>query len=216
MNKLTTLSIGLTILLAESAVVFYVAIVDPSLFAKISAMVIANHIGGRLAFIFAGLENEFPIHSIILIILFYNTTYLLLMYSLFVICSKQIKKIAVFRYSTKSMHKKANRSRRMFKKWNRIIVFLFVWAPLPWTGAVIGSYIAHLEGYNTRDTLLTVISAMWIGIISWTIWFDELYRFIENFGKEKTIYSTIALLIIPIFVFIIDFLRKKEKANHWS
>jgi uncharacterized membrane protein len=123
-------------------------------------MIIANHIGGRLAFIATGLENNLSIHSIIPLIIFYNTAYLLLMYSLFVIFSKQMKKIAFSKRSITSMHKKANKRRKIVKKWNRIILLLFVWVPLPWTGAVIGSYIAHLEGYNTRDTLLTIMPAM--------------------------------------------------------
>lgn len=214
MKKITTLNIGISMLLTESAVIIYFAIVYPSIFAKLSAMIIANHIGGRLAFIAVGLENNLSIQQIILIILFYNTTYFLLMYSLFVIFSKKIKKIALFKRSWKSAHKKANQRRQIFKKWNRIILFLFVWMPLPWTGAVIGSYIAHLEGYNTRDTLLTAMPAMWIGIISWTIWFDELYRFVANFGKEKTLYITISLLIIPILIFIMNLFRQRNKSKH--
>lgn len=87
---------------------------------------------------------------------------------------------------------------------------LFVWIPLPWTGAVIGSYIAHLEGYSTRETFLIVIPSMWIGIISWTLWFDELYEFIEQFGKGRTIFLTIFLLFLPILYYVLRGFRKNK------
>ena len=52
---------------------------------------------------------------------------------------------------------------------------------------------------------------MWIGIISWTLWFDELYEFIERFGKGKTMIVTILLLITPILTYVVNIAIKKNK-----
>ena len=173
-------------------------------------MVTANHIGGRLAFITVGLENGLSSYLIIPIIVFYNTTYLLLMYSIFVFFSERVKKLKFIRNYIESIQNKAKNKKQLLRKWNWFGLSLFVWIPLPWTGAVIGSYIAHLEGYNTRETLSTVIPAMWVGIISWTLWFDELYEFIEQFGKGRTIFLTVFLLIIPILYALLEGLRKNK------
>lgn len=179
--------------------------------ARILSMITANHIGGRLAFITVGLENGFSPQQIIPIIIFYNTTYFLLMYSILVIFSKRIRRFKFMNVSVEALKRKVRKRKQLLRKWNRFFIFFFVWIPLPWTGAVIGSYIAHIEGYNIRDTLLNVIPAMWIGVISWTLWFDELYEFIERIGKGNTMLVTICLLMIPIMAYLFNMAMKKNK-----
>lgn len=172
-------------------------------------MVIANHIGGRLAFIAVGLENGFSSPVIMAVIILYNTTYVCLMYSLFFILSIGLVKIKFIQRYIDGLKQKAVERKMMLRKWNRFFIFIFVWVPLPWTGAAIGSYIAHLEGYSTKDIFMTVLPAMWVGVISWTLWFDELYAFIERFGKGKTMFITIALLVLPLLGFVFNALRKR-------
>jgi hypothetical protein len=109
-----------------------------------------------------------------------------------------------------SLKKEAEKRKRFFKRWSRLGIFIFVWIPLPWTGAAIGSYIAYLEGYSIKDTFLTVLPAMWIGVISWTLWFDELYKFIERFGRGKTMLVTVFLLVAPVLVYLINLLLKRK------
>ncbi len=188
-------------------------IVNFSFAAKILSMIAANHIGGRLAFIAVGLENDFSPFILIPIIIFYNTTYLLLMYSAFVFLSRRIKKFKLIEGYIESERNKAKKKKLFLKKWNRFGISFFVWIPLPWTGAVIGSYIAHLEGYSTKDTLLTILPSMWIGVISWTLWFDELYEFIERFGKGKTMLLTVFLLIVPILIFGLGNVVRSNKSK---
>lgn len=195
--------IGVILLGTEVAFFIFLMIVKSNYAPKILTMVTANHLGGRLAFIGVALENRLPSYLIICIIGFYNTTYLLLMYSIFVFFSERLKKLKIIRSYIESMKNEARKKKRLLGKWNWFGISLFVWIPLPWTGAVIGSYIAHLEGFSPRETLLTVIPAMWVGIISWTMWFDELYKFIEQFGKGRTIFLTISFLIIPIFYYLL-------------
>ena len=211
MKERWTLLIGTIFLVIELAFLIFWVIVNSSFATKILSMVTANHIGGRLAFITVGLENGLSSYLIIPIIVFYNTAYLLLMYSIFVFFSERVKKLKFIRNYIESIQNKAKNKKQLLRKWNWFGLSLFVWIPLPWTGAVIGSYIAHLEGYNTRETLSTVIPAMWVGIISWTLWFDELYEFIEQFGKGRTIFLTVFLLIIPILYALLEGLRKNKQ-----
>ncbi|MFP4082896.1 MAG: small multi-drug export protein [Candidatus Aminicenantes bacterium] len=213
MRKRETFIAGCLLLAAEITVFVLLAVADPSLAPRILSMVTANHIGGRLAFIAVGLENEFPSYILIPIIIFYNTTYLLLAYSIFVFFSERVKKLKMIRNYLRSFQNQALARKRLLRRWNWFSISLFVWIPLPWTGAAIGSYIAYLEGYTTRTTLLTVIPAMWVGIVSWTLWFDELYEFIHRFGESRTIFLTAFLVIIPILYYIVDGIRKRRKAK---
>lgn len=201
MKKRSPLIIGLVLLIAELVVFIFLVVFNFSSAAKFLSMVTANHLGGRLPFIAVGLENGLPSYLIIPFIIYHNTTYLLLNYSLFILLFEKIKHTKIIGGFIETTRIKAKKRRQILKKWNWFGLSLFVWIPLPWTGAVIGSYIAHLEGYNSRETLLTVIPAMWIGIISWTLWFDELYEFVEQFGKGKTIFLTAFLLLLPLLYY---------------
>ncbi len=172
-------------------------------------MVTANHIGGRLAFIAVGLENDLSSPVIIAVIILYNTTYVCLMYYLFFILSVGLVKIKFVQKAIDGLRRRAVERKMLLRKWNRFFIFIFVWIPLPWTGAAIGSYIAHLEGYSTKDIFMITLPAMWIGVISWTLWFDELYNFIERFGRGKTMLLTVALLVLPLLGFVFNLLRKR-------
>ena len=216
MKKSAMLAVGVVLLASELAFFVFFVFTKSYFAAILLSMVGANHLGGRLAFIAVGLENGLPSYLVILIILFYNTTYLFLMYSLFVLFSERMKRFKIFKGPIESLKKKAEKEKKFLKKWNWFGISFFVWIPLPWTGAVIGSYIAHLEGYNTRETLFIVLPPMWIGIISWTLWFDELYDFVERFGKDKTIFLTLFLVMVPILFYLIDFIKKKARNSSSS
>lgn len=209
MRKIPSLYAAFVLLGLELTLFILISAVNSELAAKIISMVTANHIGGRLAFIAVGLENGFSSPVIMAVIILYNTTYVCLMYSLFFILSIGLVKIKFIQRFIDGLKQKAVERKMMLRKWNRFFIFIFVWIPLPWTGAAIGSYIAHLEGYSTKDIFLTVLPAMWVGVISWTLWFDELYEFIERFGKGKTMFITIALLVLPLLGFVLNMLRKR-------
>ncbi len=213
MKKRATLAAGVVLLAAELAFFGFFVFANSYFAAIIASMVGANHLGGRLAFIAVGLENGLPSYLVILIILFYNTTYLFLMYSLFVLFSERMKRFKIFKRQIESLKKKAEKKKKFLKNWNWFGISFFVWIPLPWTGGVIGSYIAHLEGYNTRETLFIVLPSMWVGIISWTLWFDELYDFVERFGKDKTIFLTLFLVMVPVLLYLTDIIKKKARNN---
>lgn len=190
-------------------------VVDQKFAARILSMITANHIGGRLPFITVGLENGFSPSFIIPVVMFYNTTYVLLMYSFFVFLSSKIKRVKMIDKLVGSMRREAEKRKRFYTRWSRVGIFIFVWIPLPWTGAAIGSYIAHMEGYSVKDTIMTVLPAMWVGVISWTLWFDELYKFIERFGRGKTMLVTLFLLVAPIIIYLLNLLikRKNDRAK---
>jgi uncharacterized membrane protein len=215
MIKFWPFRIGTMMLGIEVALFILCAILDQTSAAKFLSMLAANHIGGRLPFITVGLENGFKPSLIIPIIIFYNSTYILLMYSLFVFLSEGIKKFKFVAKFIGPMKTKAEKRKHFFKRWSRLGIAFFVWIPLPWTGAAIGSFIANLEGYSDRDTLLVVIPSMWVGIISWTLWFDELYKFIDRIGRGNTMLVTIFLLVAPVIFYLINLMfRGGKKANN--
>lgn len=208
-DKRVTFTLGIVLFGLEFCVFIFLLVLDSSFAAKILSMITANHVGGRLAFIGMGLEFNFSAPYLIFIIIFYNTTYLLLAYSLIVFLWTRTERLRIIKNFIESMKEKAKERTQDMKRWNWFSISLFVWLPLPWTGAVMGSLVAHIEGYNTKDTLLMVIPSMWIGVVSWTLWFDELYGLIESFGRGRTIFLTLFLLISPFLYYVIKNLIKK-------
>ncbi len=213
MIKFWPFRIGFVMLGIEVVLFFLCMILDQTSAVKFLSMLAANHIGGRLPFITVGLENGFKPSLIIPIIIFYNSTYILLMYSLFVFLSEGIKKFKFVAKAIESMKTKAEKRKHSFKRWSRLGIAFFVWIPLPWTGAAIGSFIAKLEGYSDRDTLLVVIPSMWVGVITWTLWFDELYKFIDRIGRGKTMFITIFLLVAPVIFYLINLMFRGKKSQ---
>ena len=116
-KKSTVLIIGTIFLAIELAIFIFWVFVNTSFATKILSMVTANHIGGRLAFIAVGLECGLPSYFIIPIIVFYNTTYLLLMYSIFVFFYERVKKLKFFRNYIESIQNTAIRKKRLLKKY---------------------------------------------------------------------------------------------------
>jgi len=214
MIKFWPFRIGIVMLGIEIVLFILCLILDQTSATKILSMIAAAHIGGRLPFITVGLENGFKPSLIIPIIILYNTTYILLVYSLFVFLSRGIKRFKFVAKAIESMKTKAEKRKYSFKRWSRLGIAFFVWIPLPWTGAAIGSFIANLEGYSDRDTLFVVLPSMWIGVISWTLWFDELYKFIDRIGRGKTIFITIFLLVAPVFFYLINLIFRRKKPNN--
>jgi uncharacterized membrane protein len=210
-DKKIVLAFGAVLFAIELLIFIFLLVLDTSFAGKILSMISANHIGGRLAFIGVGLEHGLDSPLIIFIIIFYNTTYLLILNSLIVYFWEQTKKLNIINHFIESIKKKARLRTQTLKKWNWFSISLFVWLPFPMTGAVTGSIIAYLEGYNIKNALLMVIPSMWIGVICWTLWFDELYGFLEQFGKGKTIILTICLIVLPLLFYLYKNLREARR-----
>lgn len=205
--------IGLVFLSIEAIILVGLVVTDSLLAGKILSMIGANHLGGRLACITVGLEFEISSFFIILILIIYNTTYLMIVYSIVVYFSEKAKKFTFIKNFIESIQKKAQRTARMAKKWNWVSLAVYVWVPLPMTGAVMGSILAYMEGYKSRETFLIVIPSMWVGVVSWTLWFNKLYRFIESIGENATLFFTIFLVISPFIYSLLRRLYKKLKVG---
>jgi uncharacterized membrane protein len=203
--------IGFILLGLEAAFCIFLGMIDKELFGRLITTLAANHAGGRLAFIAVGLEMGMSPYFIMTFISFHNTMYLLLAYSAFVYAFEHVSRLRLIRNYIHSLQESAARRRNLLKKWNWLGIGFFVWIPLPWTGAVIGSYIAHLEGYSPRATLAVTAPAMWVGIVTWTLWFDQLYEFVETFGKGKTLFLTLFLLGIPLVFYVIEWIKRSRR-----
>jgi uncharacterized membrane protein len=207
-DKKTVLVFGSVLFGIEVVILAFFFIIDSSLAAKVLSMISANHLAGRMAFIGIGLELGLPVSFVIFVIILYNTTYLMILNSLIVYFWDRTQKIKVIHNYVSSIKKKAEIRSQFLKKWRWIGIALFVWLPFHMTGAVMGSVIAYIEGYNIRKTLLIVLPSMWLGVFCWGLWFDDLYALIDRFGRGQTLLFTIILIALPLLVYLVSLIKK--------
>ena len=205
MARKTILGVGIALAGAEISFYFFILFLDSELALKILSMIGACHVGGRLAFIGTGLEFGFKVVPLILIIITYNTIYLLLVYSIFIFLSEKMLKFKLIA----KLHQQVKSSKKLRSNWNLLSIAIFIWLPLPMTGATVGSLIAYFEGYEDRQILSVAIPTMWFAVISWTLAFDQMYLVLRNLNSGKTIIFTTLLIIAPI---IFNFIRKNRKS----
>lgn len=186
--------------------VLFLAVVlaaDPGTGLRVLSMIGACHLGGRLAFIGAGFEGGFSALAIVGIVSYHNITVLLLVYPSCLLLSQSLERIPFLA----GLREKVQLSRSLRGRWNLLAIAVFVWVPLPMTGAVVGALLAHLEGYKPRQVLPIALGSMVAGVISWTLAFEQLYAWMRGIGPYVTTTVTLSLVLLP---FLVSALRKKR------
>jgi uncharacterized membrane protein len=212
-NEKLPFIIGMILLVIEISIIIVLFLSKPSLSLKIISMVIAFHLGGRLAIIGTGLEFNFSTLTILLIILTYLTAFLLIMLSVIGFLWAKAQKIKLFKNFVETRMKKAEQRAETMKKWSWIGLVIFVWLPFPMTGAIMGFLIARAEGYKSLTSIMIAIPSMWFGVVCWIIWFDELYKIIDKIGPQLTTYVTILLVLLPFLYYLSTRLIKKIRSG---
>jgi uncharacterized membrane protein len=194
---------GLSLALFEAVLLAGLTATDAVTGLRVLSMIGACHLGGRLAFIGAGFEHGFSALSIIAIVSFHNSAVVLLIYPLWVALSQRLEQVPFVARLTE----KARLSRSLRSRWNLLGIALFVWLPLPMTGAVVGAILAHIEGYAPRQVITVALGSMVAGVITWTIAFEQLYVWMRGIGPHVTTGATLFLVLLPI---LLNALRRKS------
>lgn len=208
------LVIGLILFGLEVIILLFLFIFKLTLAGKILAMIAAYHLGGRLAFISTGLEFQLSTPLIILIINYYNTNFLLIFFSFIAYTWKKSKKLDTIKKFVESKIKKAQREARILNKFHWFGISFFVWLPFPMTGAVMGFLVATIEGYSVKNSILMVIPSMWIGVLCWTIWFEDIYELVKKIDPSISIILTSFLVFSPFLYSVLkELIRKKSSKS---
>jgi uncharacterized membrane protein len=200
---------GLGLALVELVLLAGLVAADAGMGLRVLTMIAANHLGGRLAFIGAGFEGGLSALSITGIVSFHNSTVLLLVYPLCLLLSERLKRAPFFARLLESVRL----SRNLRTRWNLLAIAIFIWVPLPMTGAVVGSLLAHLEGYEPRRVLPVAMGSMLVGVVSWTLAFEPFYAWMRGIGPHVTTVVTLLLVLLP---FVLNALRRKSSLQRVS
>lgn len=155
-------------------VIGYYAIVDTEMSTTLGLVFIAHTFGGRAAGIGLCILNGLNFFVTIFYNFYLEVFIVFFTYSLFVLSITNHIKLRGVKLFALRLERKARTHKGKIANYGWIGLFLFVMAPLPVTGPVIGAIIGYLLKFkiwrNFSATFLGTLAA----IILWTFFFDFL------------------------------------------
>ncbi|MCP3898908.1 MAG: small multi-drug export protein [Desulfobacteraceae bacterium] len=165
---------------------------------------VAHAFGGRAAGIGLCIINEFSAFPSIIYNFYIEVLIVCFTYASFVLTTTNYLKIKWIKKIMTKLHKKALEQKEKIEPLGWIGIFLFVMAPLPVTGPVVGSII----GYMLKLTLFKNFSATFLGtltaIVIWFYCFDFLE---QRFHMIQYLFGAIVIIVLlPYIKKIKDFI----------
>lgn len=177
---------------------------DAALFAKVMAVLGAAYVGGRMAGILTGLELGLgnPITSMVIIL--FNTGFLLLALPIFRIATRSVNPPQWLGKRFRSSELRARSQNQRLRNLGLFGLILFIWLPFPFTGAFLGALIGLLMGISMIRLVPIVLVTMWIGVVTWTWGIDFVILFTGTGGRITAWVLTGLILLYSVVVRVRD------------
>jgi uncharacterized membrane protein len=189
------LGAGLALAVLEAAILAVIWIGDPETGGKILAVMAAALFGGRMPGILAGLELGLGSALTSLVNIAFNTCWLLLLLPAFQRATDRAGSSMLARRFFRDAELRARRQTDRVGRLGTLGLILFVWLPLPGTGAFVGALIGLLLGMGLSRLLPLLLISMWVGVASWTYGIDYVFLFTGRTGHVVAWVSTGLLLL---------------------
>ncbi len=162
--------------------------------AKIAFVVFITHcVGSRAGGIGLCLLNDFDPVSTIALNFYQEILIVCYTYAGFVLSSSGIFKANWIRRYMDKLKEKAEEKKEGIERWGWIGIFVFVMAPLPVTGPVVGTII----GYMLRMRLFKNFSAAGLGTLTANVAWCYGFDFLEHrFAMLQYVFAAICVIII--------------------
>lgn len=153
----------------------------------------AHSFGGRAAAIGLSIMNEMEFLPTLIYNFFLESQITCVVYSLFVLSITNYIKVGwVVRISNQMMCN-ADKNREKIEKYGWIGLFLFVMAPLPGTGPLMGSLLGYLLKIGIWRNFSAVLLGTFTAIFLWIICFDFLE---QHLHMIQYIFGAIIVFVI--------------------
>lgn len=162
--------------------------------AKVAFVVFITHcVGSRAGGIGLCLLNGFDPVSTIALNFYQECLIVCYTYAGFVLTTSGIFKAAWIKRYMGKLREKAEEKKEKIGRWGWIGIFVFVMAPLPVTGPVVGTII----GYMLRMRLFSNFSAAGLGTLTANIAWCYGFDFLEHrFAMLQYVFAAICVIII--------------------
>lgn len=193
------IGVGVFLAVAELTVLGIIWFVDPALLKKILAVMAAAFFGGRMPGILTGLELGLGSALTSLVNIGFNTCWLLLLLPAFQRATVRAETSKLVRRFFSGAEQRAQEQTGRVGRLGIIGLILFVWLPLPGTGAFVGALIGLILGMPLIRLLPLLLLSMWFGVVSWTYGIDWIFLFTGRTGHIVAWVLTGLLLLWAVF-----------------
>ena len=177
---------------------------DTVLFARVMAVLGAAYIGGRMAGILTGLELGLGNLITSMVIILFNTGFLLLALPIFRIATRSVNPPQWLERSFRGSERRARSQNQRLQNLGLFGLVLFIWLPFPFTGAFLGALIGLLMGMSMIRLVPTVLVTMWIGVITWTWGINFVFLFTGTAGRITAWVLTGLIIVYSVVVRLRD------------
>lgn len=199
------LLLSLILILSTSIFLLTYYFFNPAFSSKVATMIFTNVFIGRVPAISFGYASNLSHLAVIAFNILAEMILVTLIYSLFVFSFEgvvKIKKLEDFFYK---VQKKKEEHNKVFQKYGRFGLFLFVFVPFWMTGPIVGSIIGFLIGMKHFTVIFIVFLATIISMTLWGLFLQEIVSFIGQFDIR---FIWVLILIMVISVIILKYKKR--------
>jgi uncharacterized membrane protein len=189
---------GICLAILNGIALLAIAIADPALAGRITAVVGAAFVGGRMAGILTGLELGIGSVGTSVIIICLNTGWLLLAFPLFYKVTRQLDPPTILRAVFRGAEARARSHNERLRSLGAFGLVLFVWLPFPFTGAFVGALIVFLMRIPVSRLIPLLLVTMWVGVVTWTLGFEFVFLFTGPAGHIAAWVLTVLFLCYSV------------------
>lgn len=158
-------------------------LVNPGLAARFAAMTGLNLTVGRAAGMSFGYASGLHHPSVITSSVLVETIQVLVIYPLFVLSWKSLVDARNMQRLLVSVRRSAEANQSRVARYGMIGLFAFVFLPFWMTGPVVGSVIGFLIGLKARHNLPVVLSATYVAVVIWALFFESMNQWFAAYGR---------------------------------
>jgi uncharacterized membrane protein len=186
------LAFGLFLMLLTVVALGIGWLVNPELAARFAAMTGLNLTVGRAAGMSFGYASGLQHPSVITSSVLVETIQVLVIYPLFVLSWKSLVDARRMQRLLVGVRRSAEANQSRVARYGMIGLFAFVFLPFWMTGPVVGSVIGFLIGLKARHNLPVVLSATYVAVVIWAVFFDRMNEWLAAYGR----YSAFSLVLV--------------------
>jgi uncharacterized membrane protein len=190
--------VGLSLAVIETAALGVVAVVDPGLFRRIVTVAGAAFVGGRMPGILTGLELGLGALLTSVVNICLNTCWLMLALPAFQRVTSHAGSSKLVRRFFRGAEASAQQQTERVSRLGLFGLVIFVWLPVPGTGAFVGALIGLIMGIRLSQLVPLLLASMWIGVVSWTYGIELVFLFTGRTGHIIAWVVTVALLLYAV------------------
>lgn len=204
------LAVGLCLTLLTAVALSIGWLMNPELAARFAAMTGLNMTVGRAAGMSFGYASGLHHASVITSSVLVETIQVLVIYPLFVLSWKSLIDARHMQRLLVGVRRSAEANQSQVARYGMIGLFAFVFLPFWMTGPVVGSVIGFLIGLKARHNLPVVLSATYVAVVIWAIFFERMNAWLAAYGR----YAAFGLVLVVAVAALV--LRLAWSWNHYG